>query len=147
MSEETASLLETLLERWQVEPTIRQNIVEWRSIPARQARFQPIPPALHPALTEALSQSGIHRLYLHQARAWDSLQSGEHPVIVTGTASGKTLCFDLPVLDCLLKDSQARALYLYPTKALAQDQLAAIKELLLFVSEPAQLPDVLNPRM
>jgi len=143
MSEEPASLLEALLERWQVEPTVRDNIVEWRSIPARQARFLPIPTDLHPALTEALLQSGISRLYLHQARAWDSLQSGEHPVIVTGTASGKTLCFDLPVLDRLLKDPQARALYLYPTKALAQDQLAAIKGLLVNASDSPVSPDVL----
>ena len=133
--DDTSSRLEALLERWRGEPTVWDNIVEWRTLPARQPRFLPLPGELHPALGEALLQSGITRLYTHQARAWDCLQSGEHPVIVTGTASGKTLCFDLPVLDHLLKDPQARALYLYPTKALAQDQLSAIKDLLSGLSD------------
>ena len=133
--DDTSSRLEALLERWRGEPTVWDNIVEWRTLPARQPRFLPLPGELHPARGEALLQSGITRLYTHQARAWDCLQSGEHPVIVTGTASGKTLCFDLPVLDHLLKDPQARALYLYPTKALAQDQLSAIKDLLSGLSD------------
>lgn len=143
--EDTASALEALLTLWQTERTIHDNIVEWRTLPARQARFQPIPPELHPALVEALLQSGITRLYSHQAHAWDCLQSGGHPVIVTGTASGKTLCFDLPVLDTLLKDPEARALYLYPTKALAQDQLAAIKALLSSTVDSPLTPAPLSP--
>lgn len=148
-SPRTFSRLEALLERWRGEPTVWDNIVEWRTLPARQPRFLPLPGELHPSLTEALLQSGITRLYSHQARAWDCLQSGEHPVIVTGTASGKTLCFDLPVLDHLLKDPQARALYLYPTKALAQDQLSAIRDLLSAIGDqPAPLspsPSPLSP--
>lgn len=132
--ESTTSQLDALLKRWQAEPTIRENIVEWRLIPARQARSLPLPADVHPALAFALSQAGIASLYTHQAYAWDCLQSGGHPVIVTGTASGKTLCYDFPVLDCLLKDPQARALFIYPTKALAQDQLSAINQLLSSIS-------------
>jgi DEAD/DEAH box helicase domain-containing protein len=135
------SHLELLLNRWQSDRTVQENIVEWRTLPARQPRFLPIPPDLHPALLEALHQSGITHLYTHQALAWDCLQSGGHPVVVTGTASGKTLCFDLPILDTLLKDPQARALYIYPTKALAQDQLAAIKQLLSSIGDT---PDPLS---
>jgi hypothetical protein len=88
--DDTASHLESLLNLWQSEPTIQDNIVEWRHLPARQARYLPIPPDLHPGLVEALHQSGIAQLYLHQRCAWDALQSGNHPVI-TGLASGKTL--------------------------------------------------------
>jgi DEAD/DEAH box helicase domain-containing protein len=70
-------------------------------------------------------------LYTHQATTWQQLQAGRHPVIVTGTASGKTLCYNLPILDRLLRDSDTRALYLFPTKALARDQLRQVRELKL----------------
>jgi DEAD/DEAH box helicase domain-containing protein len=132
---ESGSPLEALLARWNAERTVQENIVEWRTLPARQPRFLPLPSGLHQSLVEALTESGITCLYTHQAFAWDYIQSGAHPVIVTGTASGKTLCFDLPVLDSLLNDPLARALYLYPTKALAQDQLSAIKALLAFADD------------
>jgi DEAD/DEAH box helicase domain-containing protein len=145
-NDESTSSLDTLLKRWNAEPTIRENVVEWRTLPARQPRFFSLPHGLHQALVAALNKSGITRLYTHQSLAWECIQSGKHPVIVTGTASGKTLCFDLPVLDTLLKDPQARAIYLYPTKALAQDQLSAIKDLLSAISDqpthlaPSPLP-------
>ncbi len=80
-------------------------------------------------MKSALRAGGIPELYSHQAGAWRRAQNGEHLVVVTGTASGKTLCYNLPVLDRLLRDDQARALYLFPTKALAQDQLAGLEAL------------------
>jgi DEAD/DEAH box helicase domain-containing protein len=94
--------------------------------PACEARAAPIPDELHPRLREALAAQGIDRLYTHQRVAWDAAQRGEHVVVTTGTASGKTLAFNLPVLDALAHDPKLRALYLYPTKALAQDQLRAL---------------------
>ncbi|HSS81889.1 MAG TPA: DEAD/DEAH box helicase, partial [Gaiellaceae bacterium] len=81
---------------------------------------------LHPRVREALAAQGVDALYAHQAAAWESAARGEHFVVTTGTASGKTLAFNLPVLDALAREPKQRALYLYPTKALAQDQLRAL---------------------
>ena len=95
-------------------------------VPVREARLVPIPEDLHPQVQEALSAQGLTDLYGHQAEAFESASRGEHLVIATGTASGKTLAFNLPVLDALAAEPKLRALYLYPTKALAQDQARAL---------------------
>jgi DEAD/DEAH box helicase domain-containing protein len=95
---------------------------------ARMARFAELPPQLHPALLASLRAAGITRLYSHQAHALEAAWRGP-TIVTTGTASGKSLCFNLPTLDTLLRDAKARALYLYPTKALAQDQARAIAAL------------------
>ncbi len=97
--------------------------------PARPPRFAPIPDDLHPKVRAALSTAGIEQLFTHQADAWDAAVRGEHLVVATGTASGKTLAFNLPVLDSLAREPKGRALYLYPTKALAQDQVRSLTEL------------------
>ena len=101
-------------------------------------RFRPGPPAsesldpgLPPPLVDALERLGIERLYTHQARAIAALRGGHDVVVVTGTASGKSLCYHLPVLERLLTDPEATALYLFPTKALAQDQLKGLTRLAL----------------
>ena len=122
--------LSDLLLRWQIERTIRENIVDWRTLPPAVSRFIPFPEQIHPGLIGALNAQGIHALYLHQASAWAFARQGRNVVVATGTASGKTLAYNLPVIDRLLKNSQARGLYLFPTKALAQDQLAGIRKLL-----------------
>ncbi len=88
---------------------------------ARPAETAPVPAALHPALRDALAGSDVHELYSHQTEALASAFEG-HTIVTAGTASGKSLAFNLPVLDTLARDPRARALYLYPTKALAQDQ-------------------------
>ena len=119
-----------LLSHWRADPGVAENIVEWRTLPARPARLAPFPANLSPALQDSLRKRGIHSLYIHQAAAWEHLQAGRNCVIVTRTASGKTLCYNLPVVDSLLKDPQARALFLFPTKALAQDQLTSVRNLL-----------------
>src|SRR5215210_8922658 len=93
---------------------------------ARDALLAPLPKDLHPRVREALAGQGIDALYAHQAAAWEAARRGEHLVVTTGTASGKTLAFNLPVLDALAREPKQRALYLYPTKALAQDQLRAL---------------------
>ena len=96
--------------------------------PAIAARYADLPAGLHPGLTKALAARGVERLYSHQRAVWDLVRSGHHVVVATPTASGKTLCYNLPVLDAVL-DGGAKALYLFPTKALAQDQVAELLEL------------------
>jgi DEAD/DEAH box helicase domain-containing protein len=98
-------------------------------IPASDARFAPLPDDLRPELARALAARGMERLYSHQADAYNAVRRGRHLVVVTPTASGKTLCYNLPVLQRLLEQPDRRALYLFPTKALAQDQLAELSGL------------------
>lgn len=97
-------------------------------IPAKTGRYAPFPAALDTRLVQALSSRGISQLYSHQASSWESVQAGHHTVVVTPTASGKTLCYNLPVLQAALQ-RKAKALYMFPTKALAQDQVAELLEL------------------
>jgi DEAD/DEAH box helicase domain-containing protein len=98
-------------------------------IPERPAAWAPMPEWLRPELAEAYRSKGIERLYSHQAAAAEAVRAGRNVVVVTPTASGKTLCYNLPVLNAILENSDTRALYLFPTKALAQDQLAELHDL------------------
>ncbi len=117
------------------------NVAAWERLPARPARYAPFPAGLDPRLVSALAAQGIPQLYTHQAQAVSAALRGEHVVTVTGTASGKTLGFNLPVLHTLLADPTARALYLFPTKALAQDQADELAGLIGALAGPAaQLP-------
>jgi DEAD/DEAH box helicase domain-containing protein len=100
-----------------------------RRLPAREARWEPVPDWVRPELAEAYRAKGIDRLYSHQAEAAHRIRCGNHVVIVTPTASGKTLCYNLPVLNAVLENPDVRALYLFPTKALAQDQLTELQDL------------------
>ena len=97
------------------------------SEPARDAVTAPLPEGLEPRVRAALAARGIEELYVHQLEAWEAAARGEHVVVATGTASGKTLAFNLPVLDALAREPKLRALYLYPTKALAQDQARSLR--------------------
>ncbi len=96
-------------------------------LPGRPGRPTPVPADLHLHLTDALAAQGITQLWTHQSECWHTAQEGHHFMVTTGTASGKSLCFNLPVLDGLLRNPHARAIYLYPTKALAQDQLRRLR--------------------
>jgi DEAD/DEAH box helicase domain-containing protein len=100
-----------------------------RHYPARAAQWAEFPEWLHEDVRAAYNGKGIQQLYTHQAAAAEAVYGGKNVVIVTPTASGKTLCYNLPVLDAILKDTDTRALYLFPTKALAQDQLAELYDL------------------
>jgi DEAD/DEAH box helicase domain-containing protein len=106
-----------------------------RRLPPVEARHAPFPDGIDSRLREALARRGIAQLYSHQAEALSLVSSGKNIVITTPTASGKTLCYNLPVLDAILKDAATRALYLFPTKALAQDQMAELHELAGTLSE------------
>ncbi len=98
-------------------------------IPPKEPAYGEWPAELNPRLRGALEQKGIEKLYSHQAAAVESVMSGRHTVVVTPTASGKTLCYNLPVLNSVMADPSSRALYMFPTKALSQDQLAEILDL------------------
>jgi DEAD/DEAH box helicase domain-containing protein len=100
-----------------------------RQIPAREAKFRPMPAWVTGTLSEAYQAKGISELYSHQALTAELVSDGKNVVVVTPTASGKTLCYNLPVLNAVLENPDTRALYLFPTKALAQDQLAELQDL------------------
>jgi DEAD/DEAH box helicase domain-containing protein len=100
-----------------------RSVSGYHYMPAREPKFVNFPAQLDHRLRQALQERGIDRLYSHQAEAYDLAQSGKNVVVVTPTASGKTLCYNLPVLQTIVETSDARALYLYPTKALTYDQL------------------------
>ena len=120
----------TFLDHLKRQPFYQDQLVHLEQIPRRSAKYGVLRSSLHPALQRQLSQTqGIDRLFTHQAEAVNAALSGRHVIVVTGTASGKTLCYNLPVLEAILERPAARALYLYPTKALAQDQLRALEEL------------------
>src|SRR5881296_2832150 len=110
-------------------PSTGPCITATRHFPARPPVLAPLPASLDPRIGDALRARGIGELYSHQARAWELIAKGQNVVIVTPTASGKTLCYNLPALQALVHQPDARILYLFPTKALAQDQLAELEAL------------------
>jgi DEAD/DEAH box helicase domain-containing protein len=120
-------VVKKLISRWNADPTISANIYARHTIPAKKPETSSIPESIHPAIVSALNEKGIIGLYSHQANAWDLVQAGDNIVVSTGTSSGKSLCYNLPIVDRVLRDSDLRALYLFPTKALAQDQLQALE--------------------
>lgn len=124
-----AATMEEWLHELKLNREIMENVTYWHTEPARPARTAPYPEGLDGRLAAALEGKGIASLYTHQAAAFAAVRDGQHVVTVTPTASGKTLCYNLPVLQRLLTDQSARALYLFPTKALAQDQVAELQAL------------------
>ena len=116
-------------------PDYRDQIVHVQIIPARHAHYDILEPPLPAPLADHLARLGIRGLYTHQVRTIQAARAGHNVVVVTGTASGKTLCYNLAVTESLLADPQTRALYLFPTKALAQDQLKTLQELATGVKE------------
>ena len=110
-------------------PNPDPHITAVRRLPPVDAAYAPFPDALDPRLVRALEARGVSQLYTHQAEAIDHALHGRNVVVVTPTASGKTLCYNVPVLQRILTDASSRSLYLFPTKALAQDQLAELHQL------------------
>lgn len=133
--------LSSLLEHWKSDPQTAPNFSAWRALPARPANRLPLPPLPEP-LPAALAKRGITFLYSHQVAALEAARRGENLVLATGTASGKTLAYNLPVLSALLESAASRALYIFPTKALTQDQLSVVSSHLSAIREidPARQP-------
>jgi len=125
--------LDHLIHSWQTEPTIRENIYEWRTIPSRQPSTildLGLPSSIHPRLRRSLQENGITSLYSHQKISWQLIQEGKNIIVVSGTSSGKSLCYQLPVLNKIVKSPKTTALFLFPTKALAQDQNNSLLKLI-----------------
>ncbi|BAQ10946.1 helicase family protein [Bacillus sp. OxB-1] len=119
-----------ILEQLHTDPAFSSNIVHTRTIPGKEAVYAEFPERLHPSIIRALGTKGIGRLYSHQKEAFELAASDQSFTAVTPTASGKSLCYHLPVMQSILEDDTSRAIYLFPTKALAQDQLADLHELI-----------------
>ena len=119
-----------LLSRWRSDPETAPNISTWQTTPARPAKITSFPEDLPLSLADALRQRGIDSLYSHQSLAWEYACAKKNIVLATSTASGKTLAYNLPVLAELSANPEARAIYLFPTKALTQDQLSNLQSLL-----------------
>lgn len=123
--------IDSLLDFWKRDPDTAPNISAWQTLPPRPAQTRPFPDNLPAPLSQALIASGIHSLYSHQLEAWTATQQNQNIILSTGTASGKTLAYNLPVFSELIANQNSRALYLFPTKALTQDQLSALANLKL----------------
>ena len=113
-----------------------QNITTWKTIPAKGAQTVEFPQSIPEKIVKVLNKDGISSLFSHQATAYEQIMAGENVVIVTPTASGKTLTYNLPILTSLLKNKEIRTLYLFPTKALAQDQVHALHQMIEWLEEP-----------
>jgi DEAD/DEAH box helicase domain-containing protein len=120
----------SVVDAWHASGAIRHCISAERAMPPAAASFAAIPGALHRTLHRALNQRGIQQLYTHQVEAIEAALNGQHVVVATPTASGKSLCFHLPVLNALIGDPEASALFIYPTKALSRDQEHNLRELM-----------------
>ena len=122
--------LEQLIGRLKATPSFMENVTHWETIPAKEAQYAPFPDTLDPRLPPVLAARGIYQLYSHQRRAFELAEERKDICVVTPTASGKTMCYNLPVLNEILKNNDARALYLFPTKALSADQVSELYELI-----------------
>ncbi|WP_189013991.1 DEAD/DEAH box helicase [Paenibacillus marchantiophytorum] len=107
-----------------------ENIVNWHEVEPTEAKTRPMPESVDARIQAALAKRGIEQLYIHQHTAYETIRKCENVVAVTPTASGKTLCYNLPVLQAIAEDDASRALYLFPTKALAQDQKSELNEII-----------------
>ena len=119
-----------LAEQLQRDSLFMKDVTRWEVIPARPARTLPFPSCMDERLIPVLAGRGIHALYTHQAHSLEATDRGEDVTIVTPTASGKTMCYNLPVLSAILRDQDARALYLFPTKALSADQVSELYDMI-----------------
>ncbi len=122
--------LDQMLDYLKASDKMMKNVTSWVEIPAREACYADFPEGMDERIKTALMNRGVRRLYSHQASAIREVGEGRDIVVVTPTASGKTLCYNVPVLDAILKDEDSRAIFLFPTKALSQDQTAELHELI-----------------
>ncbi|MDQ0412063.1 DEAD/DEAH box helicase [Mesobacillus stamsii] len=122
--------MQEILQELKVSESVKKNIVHWHTMEEKEAQTEEMPEDLSGILRSALERRGISQLYTHQRSSYEQIMKGQSIVAVTPTASGKTLCYNLPVLQSIIDNPNARALYMFPTKALAQDQKSEINELI-----------------
>lgn len=122
--------LEQILDNIKNSEEMMKNITAWIEIPPKDAVYSEFPECVDNRLKEALKRRGITRLYSHQATAVSEVENNKNVVVVTPTASGKTMCYNIPVINNILKDPESRAIFLFPTKALSQDQTTELHELI-----------------
>ncbi len=127
--------IEVVLNNLNNHKEISSSLTAWRHLSAKPAVYEEFPEWIEDKLVRILKEKGISQLYSHQASALSLIKEGKNVVVVTPTASGKTLCYNLPVLDCILKKESSRAIYLFPTKALSQDQLTELYQLVAALDE------------
>ncbi len=130
------TLIEEVLGSWRRSRSISSCITAFRTFQKREGTYQPFPEDVQPDIRDALKREGIEHLYSHQAEAIEAVLAGKSVVIVTPTASGKTLCYNLPVLNSILTCAPAKAFYLFPTKALSQDQMFELQGLTNLIGKP-----------
>lgn len=128
--------LEQLIDSLKASPAFMENVTRWETIPARPARLAAFPPQIDARIPAMLKTRGVEALYTHQRQAVEAILRGENVVVVTPTASGKTLCYNLPVLNGILHNEDTRALYLFPTKALSADQAHELYEMVEALDVP-----------
>ncbi len=128
--------IEEIVQSWKRSRNISPCITDLRIFKKREGQYRPFPNSIHPLIKEAFQKEGIERLYSHQADAIEAVQNGKDVVVVTPTASGKTLCYNLPVLNTKLSMPSSKAFYLFPTKALSQDQMVELQKLIERIGEP-----------
>ncbi len=121
--------VDQLIGRLKGDPAFMENVTAWTTLPASEGRYADFPVSLDERIRKVLHARGIHRLYTHQAESFAAAEQGKDFVVVTPTASGKTMCYNLPVLSAILRNPDARAMYLFPTKALSADQASELYEL------------------
>ncbi|MCK5861300.1 MAG: DEAD/DEAH box helicase [Candidatus Hydrogenedentes bacterium] len=120
--------VDQIIDQLRQDTSFCKHLTAWRTFKPRAGTYAAFPDSVNPALIEGFRKRGITQLYTHQRDAFTALESGKHVCVVTPTASGKTLCYNLPVLNQLLKDENSRALYLFPTKALSHDQVVELTD-------------------
>lgn len=129
------SSIDEIIESWRRSPNISSCITDLRIFERREGQYLPFPKFVHPAIRDALKKDGIEQLYSHQVEAIEAIHKGKDVVVVSPTASGKTLCYNLPVLNRKLEDPFTKAFYLFPTKALSQDQMVELQGFIQRIGE------------
>jgi DEAD/DEAH box helicase domain-containing protein len=131
--------LQQLIKELEDDSAFQSCVSRWERIPSREGSYAPLPEDINPSVRKSLVDRGITQLYTHQAASYDAARARTNFVVVTPTASGKTLCYNLPVLQSILENPESRALYLFPTKALSQDQQSELNESVLAGELPVKI--------
>jgi len=131
--------LSSIINSFKEDKNFISSVTRWEHIPPKKGSYSNIPEDLDPLIEKSLNNSGIEKLYTHQKMCYETARAGKDLVVVTPTASGKTLCYNLPVLQTLIENEESRALYLFPTKALSQDQQASLNEIVIDGTLPVKI--------